>query len=98
MGNPRPAQVEGFRHLADSVVLGMNTTYASDPTDAKWVRAQRHLPPLSRHDGPHLHSLRRILDATFYVPRMGCAWRHLPAKFRPRQTVFYQFLRSTSRQ
>jgi putative transposase len=42
---------------------------------------------------PRIHSLRRILDAVFYVLRTGCAWRYLPSNFPPWQTVFYQFRR-----
>ncbi len=71
----------------------MSTTYPSDLTDAEWACAQRFLSPLSTRGRPHTHSLRRILDALFYVVRTGCAWRYLPTTFPPWQTVFYHFRR-----
>jgi putative transposase len=71
----------------------MSTTYPSDLTDAEWACAQRFLPPISSRGRPRTHSLRRILDAIFYVVRTGCAWRYLPCNFPPWQTVFYHFRR-----
>jgi putative transposase len=71
----------------------MSTTYPSDLTDAEWEFAQRYLPPLPQRGRPRIHSLRRILDATVYVLRTGCAWRYLPSSFPPWQTVFYHFRR-----
>jgi putative transposase len=52
-----------------------------------------HLSPKSIQGRPRTHSLRRILDAIFYVVRSGCAWRYLPSNFPPWQTVFYHFRR-----
>jgi putative transposase len=46
---------------------------------------------LPRRGRPRIHSLRRILDAIFYVVRTGCAWRYQPTNFPPWQTVFYHF-------
>lgn len=71
----------------------MSTTNPSDFTDAEWECAQRYLPPLPRRGRPRTHTLRRILDAIFYVVRIGCPWRYLPANFPPWQTVFYHFRR-----
>ena len=71
----------------------MSTTYPSDLSDAEWTCVQRYLPTLSTRGRPRTHSLRRILDAIFYVVRTGCAWRYLPANFPPWQTVFYHFRR-----
>jgi putative transposase len=71
----------------------MSTTYPSDLSDAEWDRVQRYLPPLSTRGRPRTHTLRRILDAIFYIVRSGCAWRYLPANFPPWQTVFYHFRR-----
>jgi putative transposase len=71
----------------------MSTTYPSDLSDAEWACVQRYLPPLARRGRPRTHSLRRILDAIFYVVRTGGAWRYLPANFPPWQTVFYHFRR-----
>jgi putative transposase len=71
----------------------MSTTYPSDLTDAEWACIQRYLPPLSTRGRPRTHSLRRVLDAVFYVVRSGCAWRYLPSNYLPWQTVFYHFRR-----
>ncbi len=71
----------------------MTTTYPSDLTDGEWQCVQRHLPPLPTRGRPRIHSLRRILNAIFYVIRTGCAWRYLPSNFPPWQTVFYHFRR-----
>src|SRR5260370_19054039 len=71
----------------------MSTTYPSDLTDAEWEFAQRYLPPLPQRGRPRIHSLRRTLNAIFYVLRTGCAWRYLPSSFPPWQTVFYHFRR-----
>jgi putative transposase len=48
---------------------------------------------VSRRGRPRLHSLRRILDAIFYVVRTGCPWRYLPSNYPPWQAVFYHFRR-----
>jgi putative transposase len=69
----------------------MSTSYPSDLTDAEWECVQRYLPPLSRRGRPRMHSLRRILDAIFYVLRTGCPWRYLPTNFPAWQTVYYHF-------
>jgi putative transposase len=71
----------------------MSTTYPSDLSDAEWACVRRYLLRLSTWGRPRTHPLRRILDAVFYVLRTGCAWRHLPANFPPRQTVYYHFRR-----
>src|SRR5262249_1198502 len=73
------------------MLLGMNTTYPSDLTDAEWECVQRFLPQVSTRGRPRTHPLRRILDAIFYVLRTGCPWRYLPTNFPPWQTVFYHF-------
>jgi putative transposase len=67
--------------------------YPSNLSDAEWACLQRHLPSLSTRGRPHIHPLRRILEAIFYVVRSGCAWRYLPCNFPPWQTVFYHFRR-----
>ncbi len=71
----------------------MNTIYPSDLTDAEWACLRRHLPAeIPRRRWPR-HSLRRILDAIFYLLRTGCPWRYLPRDFPPWQTVYYHFRR-----
>ncbi len=77
-------------------LLGMSVTYPSDLTDAEWACGQRCLPRLPRGGAPCTHPLRTILDAIFYVVRIGCASalsaRQLPTLANgvlPFQTVSY---------
>jgi putative transposase len=69
----------------------MSTTYPSDLTDAEWECVQHFLPSTSARGRPGIHSLRRILDAGFYVLRTGCLWRLLPKDLPAWQTVYYDF-------
>jgi putative transposase len=71
----------------------MSTTHTSDLTDAEWEYLQRYLPASSRRGRPRIHSMRRIVDAIFYILRTGCPWRYLPSKLPPWPTVFYHFRR-----
>ena len=40
-----------------------------------------------------LHSMRRVVDAIFYVLRNGVTWRALPLDFPRWQTVYHRFRR-----
>lgn len=71
----------------------MSTAYPSDLNDTEWECVQRYLPPASTRGRPRIHSLRRILDAIFYILRTGCPWRYLPSNFPAWQTVYYHFKR-----
>src|SRR5918997_4502399 len=57
--------------------------YPTDLSDDEWRCLRSHLPePAALLQGrPRPHSLREILDAIFYVPKSGCAWRLLPHDF-----------------
>jgi putative transposase len=50
-----------------------------------------HLPAPSGLGRPRLHTLRKILDAIFYIVRSGCAWRLLPHDFPPWKTIHHYF-------
>ena len=63
--------------------------YASDLTDAQWEAIKPALDWQRRRK----HSLRRVLDALFYLNKTGCQWRWLPHGFPPWQTVYYYFRR-----
>ena len=54
-----------------------------------------HLPSLKATGRPrvHVHPLREILNAAFYVLRGGCAWRLLPYDFPPWKTVYHYFIK-----
>ncbi len=69
----------------------MGITYPSDLTNAEWDYLQRFLPSRSPQGRLRRHALRTVLDAIFYVLRMGCPWRYLPSNFLPWQTVYYDF-------
>ena len=71
----------------------MSTGYPSNLSDAEWKCPQRYLPPLPKRGRPSIHSLRAIFDAIFYMLRIGCSRRYLPANFPPWQTVFSHFRR-----
>ena len=69
----------------------MRKAYQSDLSDAEWSCFEAHLPAPEAKGRPRLHSLRKILDAIFYVLRSGCAWRLLPHDFPPWKTVYHYF-------
>src|SRR5215207_3590250 len=71
----------------------MRKTYPTDLSDAEWTRLRSYLPTPKAEGRPRTHSLRDVLDATFYVLKSGCHWRLLPHDFPPWSTVYYHFRR-----
>jgi putative transposase len=69
----------------------MRKPYPTDLSDDEWNYIEPHMPPPSGHGRPRIHSLREILDATFYILRSGCQWRLLPHDFPRWPTVYYYF-------
>jgi putative transposase len=69
----------------------MRKPYPTDLSDAEWNYIEPHMPPPSGHGRPRIHSLRKILDAIFYILRSGCQWRLLPHDFPRWPTVYYYF-------
>jgi putative transposase len=69
----------------------MRRRYPTDLTDAEWECIEPHLTSPNKRGRPKIHSLRRVLDAVFYVLRSGCAWRFLPREFPPWRAVYYWF-------
>ena len=65
--------------------------YGSDLTDAEWLLIEPYLPPPRRHGRRRRWSMRRIVEAIFYVLRSGCPWRLLPDSFPPWRTVYRWF-------
>lgn len=65
--------------------------YPCDLNDKEWAL----LEPLVIRSHPagrkQTHSLRRIIDAIFYVLRGGIQWRLLPREYPPWPLVFYHF-------
>jgi len=61
------------------------------PTDLSLMKngstSSLSLPTPKGYGRPRIHSLREILNATFYVLRSGCQWRMLPHDFPRWPTV-----------
>src|SRR5918998_4691995 len=69
----------------------MRRKYPTDLSDAEWRCIEPYITSTNRRGRPRIHSLRRVLDAIFYVLRSGCAWRLVPHEFPPWRTVYYWF-------
>jgi putative transposase len=69
----------------------MRKPYPTDLSDEEWNYIEPHIPTPKEHGRPRIHSLREILNATFYVLRSGCQWRMLPHDFPRWPTVYYYF-------
>jgi putative transposase len=69
----------------------MRKPYPTDLSDAEWNYIEPHLPKPKGHGRPRIHSLREILNATFYLLRSGCQWRMLPHDFPRWPTVYHYF-------
>jgi transposase len=65
--------------------------YASDTTDEEWAVVAPRLPAAHRRGRPRETSLRRVVNAIFYIAQSGCHWRMLPKDFPPFTTVQYYF-------
>ena len=59
--------------------------------DVVWRRLESWLPPPRRTGRPFAHERRLMLEAIVYVMQSDCAWRALPSRFPPWQTVYAQF-------
>ena len=64
--------------------------YPSDLTDEQWALVE-DLIPVYPGGRPRKTSVRRVLDAVFYVLRTGCQWQFLPTDFPPKSTVWGYF-------
>jgi putative transposase len=69
----------------------MRRRYPTDLSDHEWECIEPYLTSANKRGRPKIHSLRRVLEAVFYVLRSGCAWRFLPREFPPWRTVYYWF-------
>ena len=69
----------------------MRRTYPTDLSDEEWSYIEPYLPAPKAPGRPRLHTMREILDATFYIVRSGCAWRLLPHDFPPWKTIHHYF-------
>ena len=62
--------------------------YPTDLNDKKWGIINLLLPEALSGGRPREVSLRKIINAIFYITRGGCAWRLLPHEFPAWQTVY----------
>jgi putative transposase len=69
----------------------MRRSYPTDLSSTEWECIEPYLTSPNKRGRPKIHSLRRVLDAVFYVLRSGCAWRFLPREFPPWRVVYYWF-------
>jgi hypothetical protein len=63
------------------------------PIDVLWRRLESLLPPTPQTGRPFVHDRRLVLEAIVYVMQSHGAWRALPERFPPWQTVYAQFQR-----
>lgn len=69
--------------------------YPSDLTDAEW-RVIKPLIPVKTGKGkgrgrPRVVSIRAVLNALFYLTRVGCQWRYLPKSYPALGAVRYYY-------
>jgi putative transposase len=69
--------------------------YPSDLSDSQWETIRKFIPCARRGGRPRTTDVRQIVNAVFYLNRVGCAWRYLPKQsaFPPWQTVYDYFSR-----
>ena len=67
--------------------------YASDLTDEEWALLEPLLTRTHPAGRKQAYSLRRVVDAVFYLLRNGAQWRFLPREYPPRDAVFYHYAR-----
>ena len=68
-------------------------SYASDLTDEEWTLLEPLLCRTHPAGRKQTYSLRRIVDAVFYLLRTGAQWRFLPHEYPPPGAVFYHYAR-----
>ena len=69
------------------------TAYASDLTDEEWALLEPLLVRTHPAGRKQTYTLRRIVDAVFYLLRTGVQWRFLPHEYPPPDAVFYHYAR-----
>ena len=67
--------------------------YASDLMDEEWALLEPLLTRTHPAGRKQAYSLRRIVDAVFYLLRTGAQWRLLPHEYPPPDAVFYHYAR-----
>jgi transposase len=62
-------------------------------TEREWARLAPLLPPARPATGRPNHDHRRIINGMLFRLKTGLAWRDLPERFGPWQTVYSRFRR-----
>lgn len=65
--------------------------YGSDLTETEWRLIEPYLPSPRPRGRRRRWSMRRIVEAIFYVLRSGCPWRLLPDSLPPWGTAYAWF-------
>ena len=64
--------------------------YASDVTDAQWALIEPLIPVYER-GRPRELDMRGVVNAIFYVLKMGCQWELLPKEYPNFNSVYSHF-------
>ena len=63
-------------------------------TDAEWERLSKYFPERQMGDkGRPRREPREMLNGIFWIARSGAAWRDLPERYGPWQTVYKRFVK-----
>jgi len=66
--------------------------YPSDLNDLQWKHIKPLVSPARSARGRRRRiSIRRLLNAVFYINQTGCAWRHLPKTYPEWETVYWYY-------
>jgi putative transposase len=72
--------------------VSVRRPYATDLSYDEWKMLEPLVPGVKPGGRPRAHETRELLNAVFYVLRVGCAWRLLPHDFSlPWQTAYHYF-------
>jgi putative transposase len=63
-------------------------TYQTDITESQWQVIKNFVDADKRK---RKYSIRKVVDALFYIAKTGVQWRMLPKDFAPWQSVYYYF-------
>lgn len=65
--------------------------YPSSLSDEQWEVTKKFFEEFGFSDDNRMYSIRKIVDAVFYLVNNGVKWRELPNDFPPWKTVYYHF-------
>jgi len=69
----------------------VRAAYPSDLSDTEWIILEPLIPPAKTGGRKRTVDMREVVNGIFYVLRSGGAWRMLPHKFSPWETVYGYF-------